>query len=248
MDRRKEIKDHVQNLLKQADELLNELKKSGRIDGTQELFMSSYFLNNYNIWYTKSLRIVQVFAPLRYEDFKLLYRNDKRKMLNADTYTISDALRFTEDNLGSYEPKIAWMCLSQQKAILEACFENIDSNITDIITLLQADVFDSEIESAKHLKKSGYLRAAGVICGVLIEKHLSAVCKSHNVVVEKKEATIATLNDKLKDVAYDTIEWRRMSRLADLRNLCSHNKHREPTGEEVEELINGTDRVLKTIF
>jgi hypothetical protein len=34
--------------------------------------------------------------------------------------------------------------------------------------------------------------------------------------------------------------------LGDIRNLCGHDKHREPTADEVEELIEGTERILKT--
>ena len=96
--------------------------------------------------------------------------------------------------------------------------------------------------------KNGFLRAAGAICGVILEKHLAKVCLNHNVKITKKDPTISVLNESLKEIAYDTIEWRRMQRLGDLRNLCDHNKDREPTREEVEELIAGTDRVIKTIF
>ena len=74
------------------------------------------------------------------------------------------------------------------------------------------------------------------------------MCTNRNIDIAKKNPTIADYNDKLKDVAYDTIEWRRIQRLGDLRNLCDHNKDREPTKDEVEELISGTERIIKTIF
>ena len=94
----------------------------------------------------------------------------------------------------------------------------------------------------------GFLRAAGAICGVIIEKHFAQVCNSRSIVLKKKDPTISDYNDAFKDSIYDTIEWRRIQRLGDIRNLCDHNKGREPTKEEVEELIAGTDRVIKTIF
>lgn len=46
----------------------------------------------------------------------------------------------------------------------------------------------------------------------------------------------------------DVPTWRFIQRLGDLRNICGHNKEREPTKEEVEELISGTDKILKTIY
>jgi len=36
--------------------------------------------------------------------------------------------------------------------------------------------------------------------------------------------------------------------LADLRNLCNHDKKREPEKEEIEDLIDGAEKIMKTIF
>ena len=128
------------------------------------------------------------------------------------------------------------------------CLQKFDSTIYSLENLLQADVFDSEIESAKHLLNKGFLRAAGAICGVVLEKHLSKICDSRGMIISKKDPSISDFNEKLKDVAYDTIEWRKIQGLADLRNLCDHKKDREPTKEDVQTLIAGTERVIKSIF
>jgi hypothetical protein len=46
----------------------------------------------------------------------------------------------------------------------------------------------------------------------------------------KKEPTISDLNDALKGAnVIDTPDWRFIQNLADLRNLCDHNKTTEPT-------------------
>lgn len=122
------------------------------------------------------------------------------------------------------------------------------TTLSQIQATLQADIFDSEIESAKHLLKRGFLRAAGAVCGVLIEKHLACVCKNRSIVIKKKNPTIVDYNDALKDIAYETIEWRKIQVLGDIRNLCDHSKDKEPTKDEVEELIAGTERIIKTVF
>jgi hypothetical protein len=46
----------------------------------------------------------------------------------------------------------------------------------------------------------------------------------------------------------DTIAWRFIQRLGDLKNLCDHNKNREPKKEEVQELIDGIEKITKTLF
>lgn len=207
-----------------------------------------FFFKNYEKWYTKSLAIIKVLLPDRYADFSLLYRNEKRKQLTWQTYTLSDATQEITTNDNSLHPHHASTKLYQQLSMVEACLDKFESKISDIHSILQADVFDSEIESSRHLLSRGFLRAAGAVCGVVIEKHLSEICRSHLIETKKKTPTIADYNDALKDIVYDTIEWRRIQRLGDLRNLCDHNKDREPSRDEVEELINGTERIIKTIF
>jgi hypothetical protein len=46
----------------------------------------------------------------------------------------------------------------------------------------------------------------------------------------------------------DVPTWRQIQRLGGIRNLCDHNKEREPTKDEVIELIGGVDKVSKTLF
>ncbi len=207
-----------------------------------------FFLLNYEQWYTKALAVIKQITPDRLQDFMLVYDNPKRKMLDIETYCISDALRTIEHIDYIYGPWTAKYGVLRQLQMLRACREKFDSKIYDLQTILQADVFDSEIESAKHLLKMGFLRAAGAVCGVVLEKHLRGVCKNRNISIQKKNPAIADYNDALKDCAYDTVEWRRIQCLGDIRNLCDHSKDREPTKDEVEELISGTEKTLKTIF
>lgn len=246
MSKVEDIKNELKLLLNYAGKLSVALspQKGSMNNESSDL---KFFVHNYELWYSKALNVVSNLLPDRVNDFILLYKNEKRKVIDISTYTISDALR-TLTKKGVFSPATASFNLLQQRNILQACLEKFDSKIYDIQTILQADIFDSEIDSAKHLLKNGFIRAAGAICGVILEKHLIKVCINHNVKLTKKDPTISVLNENLKEVAYDTIEWRRMQRLGDLRNLCDHNKDREPTTEEVEELILGTDRVIKTIL
>ena len=46
----------------------------------------------------------------------------------------------------------------------------------------------------------------------------------------------------------DIPSWRQIQRLGDIRNLCVHKKERDPTNDEVEELINGVEKYTKTLF
>lgn len=114
---------------------------------------------------------------------------------------------------------------------------------------MQADLFDSELEAAKELNKNKFSRGAGAIAGVVLEKHLTQVLLNHNLKITKSHPSISELNNILKSSeVYDTPTWRKIQYLGDIRNLCDHNKEKEPTKEEVAELISGVDAIVKTVY
>jgi hypothetical protein len=141
------------------------------------------------------------------------------------------------------------LTFSVQLEILKSVEARFESSLFDIRQLVQADLFDSELDTARELLKKGFLRPAGVVAGVVLEKHLTQVCDNHSVVIRKQHPTIGDFNDLLKSSdILDIPTWRSVERLGDLRNLCGHNKQREPNKEEVTELIGGVDKITKTLF
>jgi len=56
-------------------------------------------------------------------------------------------------------------------------------------------------------------------------------------------------NDVLKNAGViDVPTWRQIQYLGDIRNLCDPHKEREPTQQEVEELIKRVEKITKTLF
>jgi len=104
------------------------------------------------------------------------------------------------------------------------------------------------LSTAAALSKSN-LRAAGTLAGIVLERHLGQVASNRRVKIGKKDPTIGDLNEALKkEAAYELPTYRKIQYLADLRNVCCHNKGREPTADEVKELLNGVGVVIKTVF
>ena len=133
--------------------------------------------------------------------------------------------------------------------IVKAAKETLDSALINLTSILQADLFDSELDSARELAKLSFLRAAGAMCGVVIEKHLKQVCATHSITIKKKMPTIFDFNQKLKDESIISIpQWRVIQHLTDNRNNCDHARDKEPESIEVDNLVSGTDKVLKTVF
>jgi hypothetical protein len=67
--------------------------------------------------------------------------------------------------------------------------------------------------------------------------------------IAKKQPAISDLSNALKDAnVIDIPQWRLIQHLADIRNLCDHNKTKEPTAEQVDDLVAGVRKMTKTLF
>lgn len=210
------------------------------------------FKEEYERWYSVSMQVIKQILPDRLDDFVKQYKNEKRKETNWLTYTISDymiGLKTTRGIETVVDQKAAIPKFERQLNILKSAKERFESSLFDIKQILQADIFDDELESAKELLKKGFIRGAGAIASVVLEKHLSQVCQNHNIAIRKKDPSINDYNQALKDNdAIDVPTWRFIQHLGDIRNLCDHKKDRDPKSEEVSDLIEGVAKITKTVF
>ena len=233
-----------------------EVKK--QLDKKQEVlrFLKIYppFSQGYQEWYSESLYVIKFLLPDRVVDFIKLYEKPKsRKSISSENYTIEDALTGLRVT-GSWDKPIADESSAiprfrQQVNILKSAERRFEGSFFDIRQMLQADLFDSELDAAEELNNNGYGRAAGAMAGVVLESHLLQVCANHNVKIAKRDPSINDLGDLLKnDDVIEIKDWRFIQHLSDIRNKCDHKKESDPTKEEIDDLINGIDKICKTIF
>lgn len=213
------------------------------------------FKEYYQAWYSQAQALVKQVLPDRLADFNSHYEFSRvRKDISFQNYMVRDylqGLRMTRDfgRVVVADGSAAIPEFVQQLNIVKAARAALSSALMDLKGVLQADLFDSEVETAKALAKAGYLRAAGAICGVVMEKHLLHVCGEHKIAVKKKNPGISDLSQLLRNEDVTTVpQWRFIQHLADIRNLCDHAKGKEPTKDEIDDLVTGTEKVLKTIF
>jgi hypothetical protein len=254
----KQIRAELNQLTRDGVELLEDLteglhaaedKKKSPGKKSQRKFSLLRFAAKYQQWYSAALPLVHQLLPDRYEEFQQCYRNEKRKQLTWSTYTISDYLRNNTPMAISNPETIAYMQLTTQLDIVDSAEQRLDSRLADIKGVLQAELFDDELSAASDLAKKGHIRAAGAVAGVVLERHLAKVAADHNVTIRKAHPSIGDLNDSLKNAdVYDVPTWRKIQHLADIRNVCDHSKGRDPSRDEVEDLIRGADWVAKNIF
>ena len=108
-------------------------------------------------------------------------------------------------------------------------------------SLVQADLFDSELEQAKELLRGGFYSASAVIAGVVLETSLRELCIHHNLDLGKLDKMNA---DLAKMGVYNKLQQKRITALADIRNSAAHGKPDEFSSSDVDSMIRDIESFL----
>lgn len=249
----------LDNLILLGDKLLISIKNACFPDmykwkiTKEELKKLPKFEEKYQYWYSESLVLVKQLLPDRLEDFKLLFnKNRKRKEITWENFSIEDYLEGREVQRWWKTIVERNMCIpkfAQQVYIIKSIKKRFESSLFNIKQLVQADLFDSEVDVAEELCKKWFYRASWAVLWVVLESHLQQIITNHNLEVKKKNPMLNDLTEVLKsNNIIQVLEWRKLQHLADIRNTCDHKKGVEPKKEDIEDLINWVKRAIKNIF
>ena len=113
--------------------------------------------------------------------------------------------------------------------------------LTSIKTLVQAEVFETQLEQAKELLDSSYTLASAVIAGVVLETAIREICTSEEITHGKLDKMNA---DLAKKGIYNKLQQKQITALADIRNSAAHGKDNEFSKEDVEKMIRDIEDFL----
>ena len=196
------------------------------------------FREEYESWYTEARAVVRQLLPDRLEDFCAYYHGKEGNYVLVD---------YLADNMPYTELGRAASLFQQQLVIVQAASRRLESSLFDIRKLVQADLFDSELEAAEALIERGFHRAAGVIAGVVMEKHLAQVCESHTLELPQ-HPTIKDFNRILKENnVIEDHESRFIEYLRPMRNDCSHHSAEKVVEKCAPDLVEGVKKLVKTL-
>lgn len=115
--------------------------------------------------------------------------------------------------------------------------------LNSVRNLVQAEVFDNELDQAKELLSSGYASAAAVIAGVVLETTIRNLCSDHNIPLGKLDKMNADLT---KQGIYNSLIQKRITALAGIRNSAAHGKTEEFNKDDVNSMINEIERFVSS--
>jgi len=128
------------------------------------------------------------------------------------------------------------------KAIFLATKEDFEGGyLSSYKSIIQAEVFDTELEQAQELLKSGYYVAAGIIAGVVLETTLRELCDREKI----SHGKLDKMNSDLaKSGVYNKLVQKQVTAYAGIRNSAAHGNHKEFTQEDVERMLPAVEQFI----
>jgi len=126
--------------------------------------------------------------------------------------------------------------MKQLKAVFLAAKEDYEGGyLNSIRNLVQADVFDNELEQASELHDAGYKLPAAVVAGVVLETTLRQMCTDRSIHIGKLDKMNA---DLARAGAYNSLVQKQITALAGIRNSAAHGRPEEFTDSDVANMIS----------
>jgi hypothetical protein len=113
--------------------------------------------------------------------------------------------------------------------------------LSSVRTLVQAELFNTELEQATELLDKGYKVPAAVIAGTVLETGLRELCNRASLPVGKLDKMNA---DLAKAGTYNLLRQKQITALAEIRNKAAHGKPTEFTDADVKAMIADVERFL----
>jgi hypothetical protein len=141
---------------------------------------------------------------------------------------------FAEREKGTYGAT-NYLILLKLKAVFEAAQDDFNGGYCNSLrTLIQSEVFDSELDQARELLAKSHLSAAAVISGVVLETTLRQLCDNHQIAHSK----LGKMNDDLTKVGqYNVLRQKQVTSWAQIRNDAAHGHTERFTRDDVADMI-----------
>ncbi|MDL0130852.1 MULTISPECIES: hypothetical protein [Halobacterium] len=199
-------------------------------------------LAEYESWYNKSIPLIEDYLPDRADEFRERYQQVRRG-LELDMDYLSENGVSSSDEVG----KRVSMALAFQEQLINAIPGRIEFRELKATERVSSDLMSEELEKAKRLLNDRDVRAAGVLAGVAIERHLLTLCESSSQELDFDYMDgITTLSHTLSEAGEISDDHHRLLQyLSGVRNKCSHASDEEPKEAEIERMLNQANSFMQ---
>lgn len=221
------IQQRLTQLISQAEQILSQAKQNSN----GGLYLDQNSVDLYTQWLVSSKSLL--------------------RLICADNKAIHYEL-FCSDEKQTHSFEGKPTILRRLNSVLKATLDDVNTGLLiSFKTIIQSEVFDSELDQAKHFLDSGYLVAAAVTAGVVLETSIKELCKNNGIDIYLPESTkpkkLDVLNATLKNAeVYNILQQKKITALADVRNNAAHGNVDQFSKEDVIDMIRDIERFLLT--
>ena len=184
---------------------------------------------NHEAWQAKAEELVSEYRPKRESEFNELHS------------VIQSNLTLGGDDIAESKSQVrnnTLSALNRQVGIVRGAVGKVEVETLRARRQISNKVSRDEIERAWELFNENYIRSAGVVAAVAVERQLLTMCEESEA-VEEYDPThgISRLAQTLKEASViDKTTWNDMKALASIRETCAHAE--EPEEHRVRRLIS----------
>lgn len=137
--------------------------------------------------------------------------------------------------------------VKQGQGILRAVREDVELGyLTNVRTLVAAEVFSDFLEMARHLLDAGYIHPAASLIGAVLENGLRQMAAASKVNVKTSD-DLSALDGKLADAeVYSRLIQKRVRVWMDVRNHADHGQFEKITERDVRDMFEGVSSLLSS--
>ena len=209
-------------------------KRFLEVHGQMELLLASQ-KNVYNEFLSRSQVEIESTALLEWtiKAKNLLNKACGQESEHYQAFSGNESPSLYGSNLGT---------LQRLRAIFLAAREDYEGGyLRSTRSLIQAEVFDSELEQAQALLDAGYKSPSAVVAGVVLETSLRELCDRHSISHGKLDKMNA---DLAKEGVFNKLQQKRITAIADIRNSAAHGKLDEFSDADVSDMIRDITRFV----
>lgn len=208
-------------LVKRFDELLSQaddVEKTKRLESNSSGYREYIDHGIYLAWKSKARNLLVLACGENSEHYKAFIKNET----------------------GLYSTNVE--ILHELKHLMEGAKEDYAGGYcSSARTMIQAEVFDSELDQAMELLTNGYYPAAAVIAGVVLETTIRQMCDDEGIAHGKLDKMNS---DLVKAGRYNLLVQKQVTALADLRNKAAHGHNDQFSKADVKDMIDQISRFV----
>lgn len=147
-----------------------------------------------------------------------------------------------------FEKEVLQPCVYYSQSgigILNAVKQDIENGyLTELRTLISAEVFSNFLDMATHLLEQQYYHPAASLVGAVLEDSLRTIAKNKKISVQSGD-DLSSLNGKCSAAKiYNSIVSKQISVWTDIRNKADHGNFAQVKSQDVMDMLSGVTRFL----